>query len=61
MLLRLHNRSGRAMLLKTEEGEEALNITENMKNSITDIFILKYRLDLAVLHLPSWKFFSKYF
>ena len=49
------------MLLKTEEGEEALNITENMKNSITDIFILKYRLDLAVLHLPSWKFFSKYF
>ena len=29
MLLRLHKRSSRAMLLKTEEADEALNITEN--------------------------------
>ena len=42
MLLRLRNRSGRAMLLKTDDLEEALNITENKTNSVTDIFFQKY-------------------
>ena len=60
MLFRLHNRSCRAMLLKTDEAEEALNITENKMNSITDIFFLKYCLDLGLLHVSFWKFFSEY-
>ena len=50
MLLRLHNRSGRAMLLKTDEADEALSITENKMNFITDIFFLKYCLDSSLLH-----------
>ena len=42
MLLRLRNRSGREMLLKTEEADKALKINENQTNSITDIFFLEY-------------------
>ena len=61
ILLRLQNRSGRAMLLKTDEVDEALNITENKTNSITEIFFLKYYLELGLLHLPFWKCFSGYF
>ena len=49
MLLRLHNRSGRAMLLKTDKVDEALNITENKTNYITDIFFLKYCLELGLI------------
>ena len=61
MLLRLHNRSDRAMPLKTDETDKAPYITENKMNSITSIFFLKYCLDLGLLYLPSWKCFSKYF
>ena len=61
MLIRLHNRSGRAMLLKTDESDEPLNITESKANFITDIFFLKYCLDLGILSLSSWNFFSEYF
>ena len=57
MLLCLHNRSSRAMLLKTEEVNKAFSVTENKTNSITDIFFLKYYLDLGLLHLSSWEFF----
>ena len=53
MLLRLHNRSDRAMLLKTDEACEAHNITENKTDFITYIFFLKHCLDLGLLHLPS--------
>ena len=42
MLLCLYNRSGQAKLLKTDEADEAFNVTENKINSITDIFSLKY-------------------
>ena len=61
VLLPLHNRSDRAMLLKTGKTDEALNTTENKTNSITNIFFLEYRLDLELLYLPSWNFFSEYF
>ena len=61
MLLHLHNRSGRAMLLKTDEAGEVLNITEDKTNFITDIFILKYCLDLGLLYLSSGKFFPEHF
>ena len=44
------------MLLKTDEVDEALNITENKTNSITDIFFLKYYLDLGLLSLSYWEF-----
>ena len=49
------------MLLQTDEADEALNITENKTNSITDIFLLKYWLDSGLLHLSSHKFFPEYF
>ena len=49
------------MLLKTDEADEALKITENKTISITYIFLLKYWLDLGLLHLPSSKFFSEFF
>lgn len=49
------------MLLKTDEADEGLKITENKTISITYIFLLKYCLDLGLLHLPSWKFFSENF
>ena len=58
MLCRLHNRSFWAMPLKTDEGDQPFNIIENKTNSITDIFFLKYCLDLKLLHLSFWKFFS---
>ena len=45
------------MLLKTDEADKALNITENKTNSITDISFLKYCLDLGLLRLSSWEFF----
>ena len=53
MLLCLHNRGGQAMLLTTDEADNALNITENKTNSITNIFFLKYCLDLGIQYLPS--------
>ena len=34
---------------------------EKKTNFITDIFFLKYYLDLGLLRLTSWEFFSKYF
>ena len=58
IMLCLHNRSSRAKLLKTEE---AFSVTENKTNSITNIFFLKYYLDLGLLRLSSWEFFSDYF
>ena len=48
MLLRLHNRSGRTMLLKTDNAYEAHNITENETDFITYIFFLKHCLDLGL-------------
>ena len=45
------------MLLKTDEADQSLNITENKTNSIKDIFLSKYCLDLE----PSWRFFPEYF
>ena len=61
MLLRLHNRSGRAMLLKTDEAGEALRINENQANSIKENFFLKYCLDLGLLHVSSGNFFLNNF
>ena len=61
MLLCVHNRSSGIELLKTDEADEALNVTENMTNSNTDIFFMLYYLDLALLRLSSWEFFSEYF
>ena len=61
MLLCVHNRSSGVELLKTDEADEALNVTENMTNSNTDIFFMLYYLDLALLRLSSWEFFSEYF
>ena len=49
------------MLLKTDEADEGLKITENKTISITYIFLLKYCLDLGLLHFPSWKFFFSIF
>ena len=49
------------MLLTTDEADDALNITENKTNSITDIFFLKYCLNLGLLYLPSYNIFSEYF
>ena len=63
MLLCLYNRSGQAKLLKTDEADEVFNVTENKINSITDIFFLKYYLDLWLLQgdffLKFLKFFAK--
>ena len=41
--------------------KKPFNVTENKTNSITDIFFLKYYLDLGLLRLSSWKFSSNYF
>ena len=49
------------MLLTTDEADDALNITENKMNSITDIFFLKYCLNLGLLYKPSQNIFSEYF
>ena len=54
MLLGLHNRSGRAMLLKTDKAYEAHNVTENKTDFVTYIFFLEHCLDLGLLHLLSW-------
>ena len=48
-MLCLHNRSSRAKLLKTDEADEALKITENKTNSNTDNFFLKHYLDVGLL------------
>ena len=53
MLLCLYNRSSQAKLLKTDEVDEAFNVTENKTNSITDFFFWKYYLDLELLY--PWK------
>ena len=47
------------MLLKTDEADEALNITENKMNSISGIFYLKHYLGL--LRPSLWQFFSEHF
>ena len=49
------------MLLKADKVDKTLNITENKTSSIIDILFLKYCLDLELLHLSSWRFFSEYF
>ena len=58
MPLRLHNSSRRAMLLKTDEADEVLNITENTTNSITQTSLLPViLLRFGLLHLSSGEFF----
>ena len=57
MLFRLPNRSGRTMLLKTDEAYEAHNITGNKTDFITYIFFLNYCLDLGLLHCLPENFF----
>ena len=42
MLLRLYSRSGRAMQLKTDEVDKALNITENMTNFLSELHFLPF-------------------
>ena len=61
MLLCLHNRNSRAKLLKTEEADESLNITENKTNYITDISSRSITLDLGLVRFSTWEFFSEYF
>ena len=56
MLLCLYNRSGQAKSLK-----KVFNVTKNKANSITDIFLLKYYLDLGLLQLYSREIFSENF
>ena len=51
MLLCLYNRGGQAKSLKTDEADEVFNVTQNQTNSITDIFFLKYYLDLGLMKL----------
>ena len=61
MLLCLCNRSGQAKSLKTGKADEVFNVTKNKTNSITDIFLLKYYLDLGLLQLYSREIFSENF
>ena len=61
MLLCLYNRSGQAKSLKTDEADEVFNVTENKINSITDIFFLKYYLDLWLLQGDFFWKFLKFF
>ena len=61
MLLCLYNRSGQAKSLKTDEADEVFNVTENKINSITDIFFLKYYLDLWILQEDFFWKFLKFF
>ena len=42
MLLRLYSRSGRAMQLKKDEVDKALNITENMTNFLPELHFLPF-------------------
>ena len=39
--LRMSNRNSKGKLLKIDEADEILNVTENKANSIRDIFFLK--------------------
>ena len=55
MLLSLHNRSSREVLLETDETDETFKVIENKMNFITNIFCLKYYLDLGLLRLSSWE------
>ena len=57
MLLFPYSRSSQVKLLNTDEAQKALNVTENKINFITEIFFLKYYLDLGLLRLSSWEFF----
>ena len=57
VLLCLRNRNNRSELLKTDQADEAFNVTENETNSFTDIYFQKYYLDLRLLRLTSWGFF----
>ena len=41
MALCLRNRNSKPKLLKIDEADEVLSVTENKANSITDIFFLK--------------------
>ena len=62
MLLCLHKLLQTAALsLKTEEADKAFTVTRSKANCITDIFFLKYHLDLELLRLTSWEFASDYF
>ena len=57
MLLCFYNRSSQAKLLETDDAGEVFNAAENKANSITDIFLRKYYLDLVSLQLYSWEIF----
>ena len=57
MLLCLRKRSSRVKLLKTGEADKAFKVTENKTNSVTEIFFLKYYLDLGPLRWSSWEFY----
>ena len=59
MLLCFYNRSSQAKLLETDDAGEVFNAAENKANSITDIFLRKYYLDLVSLQLYSWEIFLK--
>ena len=59
MLLCFYNRSSQAKLLETDDAGEVFNAAENKANSITDIFLRKYYLDLVSLQLCSWEIFSE--
>ena len=59
MLLCFYNRSIQAKLLETDDAGEVFNAAENKANSITDIFLRKYYLDLVSLQLYSWEIFSE--
>ena len=61
MLLCLHNRTSQTTLLKTDEAGEACTVSENKTNPIPDTFLLNSYLDLGLLQLSSWNFFSEYF
>ena len=59
MLLSLCNGSSQAKLLKTDEADEVFNVAENKINSITDIFLRKYYLDLGLMLGYSLEIFSE--
>ena len=61
MLLSVYSKSSQVKLLNTDEAQKALNVTENKINFITEIFFLKYYLDLGLLRLSSWEFFFQIF
>ena len=44
----------------TESRQSWQNSQQNKTSSIIDILFLKYCLDLELLHLSSWRFFSEY-